>query len=353
MWFKFAKLFFTINTSIQAPTALIVSNDPNEVNYNITKNMIKHVKYNDFNDWATIPWNSAYFDVDQPDLKLVSCDIIGGYDNHLNIDYQSDVAGVKKKTVDVGTGVYEFNKNQLDDISRIMFNHNFVEYGKKNRFMVYNVNYKAKPLNLRFELNFEIDKPLSFYIQGFMFYFYYESFSTFTGDFTFSFLDYEGNTKYVFKGTVGNDIYMQDLYNFISMPVRVPNLRHLTVLFDIHGTTTLSIPPDVQFGQINIFSSENITPVPPNSPFNPEYERVSWYDVFGHLRNAFRWLLYGVVGKVLPVAPLRDFFTKLDGLLRRIFDDTISSVLNVDFTSGLEQILTLWVFLKAVGFLIG
>ncbi|WP_342261576.1 hypothetical protein [Spiroplasma endosymbiont of Notiophilus biguttatus] len=109
----------------------------------------------------------------------------------------------------------------------------------------------------------------------------------------------------------------------------------------------------VNFGQMNIFSSKDIVPVPPNSPFNPEYERVSWYDVFGHFRNVFRWVLYGVVGKILPVEPLREFFAKLDGLLRRIFDDTISSVLNVDFTSGLEQVLTLWVFLKAVGFLVG
>lgn len=82
-----------------------------------------------------------------------------------------------------------------------MFNHNFIVYRKKNRFMIYNLNHEVKPLNLRFELNFEIDKSLSFYIfhKGFMFYFYYESFSTFTGDFIFSFLDYVGNTKYLFK----------------------------------------------------------------------------------------------------------------------------------------------------------
>lgn len=151
-----------------------------------------------------------------------------------------------------------------------------------------------------------------------------------------------------------NDVYSQDLYNFVTLPIRVPNLRHLTVFFDIHGETIRQgYSPRLNLGQINIFSSENITPVPPISHFNPEYERVSWYDVFGHLRNAFRWLLFGVVGKLLPVEPLREFFAKIDGLLRHIFDDTISSVLNVDFTSGLEQVLTLWVFLKAVGFLIG
>ncbi|WP_342272855.1 hypothetical protein [Spiroplasma endosymbiont of Acasis viretata] len=183
-----------------------------------------------------------------------------------------------------------------------------------------------------------------------MFYFEYEYFKTFTANFVFSFLDNVGDTKYVFKGKVDNDIYQQDLYNFVTMPIRVPNLRHLTVFFDVHGDSFPYMSPRLNFGQINIFSSEKVTPVPPNSPFNPEYERVSWYDVFGHLRNAFRWVLYGVVGKVLPVEPLREFFTKLDGLLRRIFDDTISSVLNVDFTSGLEQVLTLWVFLKAVGF---
>ncbi|WP_342218747.1 hypothetical protein [Spiroplasma endosymbiont of Amphimallon solstitiale] len=58
MWFKFAKLFFVVNTSVQAPTSLIASNDPNVVNYDITKEMVKHVKYHNFDDWATIPWNS-------------------------------------------------------------------------------------------------------------------------------------------------------------------------------------------------------------------------------------------------------------------------------------------------------
>ncbi|WP_458258220.1 hypothetical protein [Spiroplasma endosymbiont of Dactylopius coccus] len=48
MWFKFAKLFFVVNTSVQAPTSLIASNDPNVVNYDITKEMVKHVKYHDF-----------------------------------------------------------------------------------------------------------------------------------------------------------------------------------------------------------------------------------------------------------------------------------------------------------------
>ncbi len=72
MWFKFAKLFFVVNSTVQAPTGLIASNDPNVVNYDITKEMVKNVIYHDFNDWASISWNSAYFDVDQPDLKLVS-----------------------------------------------------------------------------------------------------------------------------------------------------------------------------------------------------------------------------------------------------------------------------------------
>ncbi|WP_342273445.1 hypothetical protein [Spiroplasma endosymbiont of Acasis viretata] len=39
------------------------------------------------------------------------------------------------------------------------------------------------------------------------------------------FLDNVGDTKYVFKGKVDNDIYQQDLYNFVTMPIRVPNLR--------------------------------------------------------------------------------------------------------------------------------
>lgn len=352
MWFKFAKLFFVVNTSVQAPTSLIASNDPNVVNYDITKEMVKHVKYHDFDDWAIIPWNSAYFDVDQPDLKLVSGEFIGNNEGLYTCYYYSDTVGVPSQYVDMGTGVYTFNRKQLDDFSRIMFNHNYVAKNNTNNLNF--VNTGKSIINFQTQLNFEIDKPLSFYIQGFMFYFEYEYFKTFTADFTFSFLDNVGDTKYVFKGKIDNDIYQQDLYNFVTMPIRVPNLRHLTVFFDVHGESTKpTFSPQLNFGQINIFSSEKVTPVPPNSPFNPEYERVSWYDVFGHLRNAFRWVLYGVVGKVLPVEPLREFFTKLDGLLRRIFDDTISSVLNVDFTSGLEQVLTLWVFLKAVGFLVG
>lgn len=352
MWFQFAKLFFVVNTAIQAPTSLIASNEPNEVNYDITKDMVKHVKYHSFNDWATIPWNSAYFDVDQPDLKLVSGEFVGNGEGSYWCAYYSDTAGVQSENIEMGTGVYEFNKSQLADISRIMFNHNFVSNSSTNHMCFFNTGNQL--VNFQTQLNFEIDKPLSFYIQGFMFYFKYQDFKTFTANFTFSFLDNIGNTKYLFEGKVDNDVYSQDLYNFVTLPIRVPNLRHLTVFFDIHGETIRQgFSPKLNFGQINIFSSENITPVPPNSPFNPEYERVSWYDVFGHLRNAFRWLLYGVVGGILPVEPLREFFAKIDGLLRHIFDDTISSVLNADFTSGLEQVLTLWVFLKAVGFLIG
>ncbi|WP_342277012.1 hypothetical protein [Spiroplasma endosymbiont of Nebria brevicollis] len=352
MWFKFAKLFLIVNTSVQAPTSLIVSNDPNIVNYDITKEMVKHVKYHSFDDWATIPWNSAYFDVDQPDLKLVSGDFVSNGEGNYWCAYYSDTTGVASQNISMGTGVYEFNTSQLDDISRIMFNHNFVSNGSNNHIQFFNTGNQL--VNFQTQLNFEIDKPLSFYIQGFMFYFQYQDFKTFTANFTFSFLDNIGNTRYVFKGKVDNNVYSQDLYNFVTLPIRVPNLRHLTVFFDIHGETIRQgYSPRLNFGQINIFSIENITPVPPISPFNPEYERVSWYDVFGQLRNAFRWLLFGVVGKLLPVEPLREFFAKIDGLLRHIFDDTISSVLNVDFTSGLEQVLTLWVFLKAVGFLIG
>ncbi|WP_458258548.1 hypothetical protein [Spiroplasma endosymbiont of Dactylopius coccus] len=332
MWFKFAKLFFVVNTFIQAPTSLIVSNDPNVVNYDITKEMVKHVKYHNFDDWATIPWNSAYFDVDQPDLKLVSGEIIGGFNNLLSVELQSDVVGVEHVTVLSGTGVYDFKRRELDWISRIMFNHNFVSSDKKNLFQV--KNGRGGNFGLQFELNFEIDKPLSFYIQGFMFYFNWLNFDTFTGDFTFSFLDYVGDTKYAFKGAIDNNNFSQNLYNFVTIPVRVPNLRHLTVFFDIHGTNTHSVRPSVNFGQINIFSSENITPVPPNSPFNPEYERPSWYDVFAHLRNAFRWVLYGVIGKVLPVEPLRQFLFTTDSLLRHIFSDTISTALNVDIVRG-------------------
>ncbi|WP_342276742.1 hypothetical protein [Spiroplasma endosymbiont of Nebria brevicollis] len=349
MWFKFAKLFLIINTSVQAPTSLIVSNDPNVVNYDITDDMVKHVKYHSFDDWATIPWNSAYFDIDQPDLKLVS----GYFYDYFHPDYQyflnyvSDVTGVLQKHVDF-TSHLIFDDEQLNAFSRIIFNHNLVQT-KQDNYIEFGGVVGQQKFNV--QLEFEISKPLSFYIQGFMFYF---NFHYIGSSFNFSFLDYEGNTKYVFKGLVDSHSYLQDMYNFITMPVRVPNLKYLTITFSINSI--IENPQQsvsVRFGQINIFSSENITPVPPNSPFNPEYERVSWYDVFGHLRNAFRWVLFGVVGKLLPVEPLREFFAKIDGLLRHIFDDTISSVLNVDFTSGLEQVLTLWVFLKSVGFLIG
>ncbi|WJG69431.1 hypothetical protein [Spiroplasma ixodetis] len=292
----------------------------------------------------------AYFDVDQPDLKLVSDEFIGNQGTYICF-YYSDTVGVPSQEINMGSGVYTFNRKQLDEFSRIMFNHNYVAEKNTNRLNF--VNNDRRVINFQTQLNFEIDKPLSFYIQGFMFYFEYEYFKTFIANFVFSFLDNVGDTKYFFKGKVDNDIYQQDLYNFVTMPIRAPNLRHLTVFFDVHGDSFSDMSPRLNFGQINIFSSEKVTPVPPNSPFNPEYERVSWYDVFGHLRNAFRWVLYGVVGKVLPVEPLREFFTKLDGLLIRIFDDTISSVLNVDFNSVLEQVLTLWVFLKAVGFLVG
>ncbi|MBP1527529.1 MAG: hypothetical protein H9Q66_06385, partial [Spiroplasma ixodetis] len=338
MWFKFAKLFFVVNTSVQAPTSLIASNDPNVVNYDITKEMVKHVKYHNFDDWATIPWNSAYFDVDQPDLKLVSGEFIGNGEGIYTCRYFSDTVGVLPQVVRMGTGVYTFNRKQLDDFSRIMFNHNYVSNDNVNYLGFLNTGKSI--INFQTQLNFEIDKPLSFYIQGFMFYFSYHDFKTFTAHFTFSFLDNVGDTKYVFKGKVDNDIYQQDLYNFVTMPIRVPNLRHLTVFFDIHGQSIRpTFSPDVFFGQVNIFSSENITPVPPNSPFNPEYERPSWYDVFGHLRNAFRWVLYGVVGKVLPVEPLRRFLFTTDSLLRHIFSDTISTALNVDIVSGIENII--------------
>ncbi|WP_458257392.1 hypothetical protein [Spiroplasma endosymbiont of Dactylopius coccus] len=137
------------------------------------------------------------------------------------------------------------------------------------------------------------------------------------------------------------------------MPIRVPNLKHLRVFFDVHGDSYSYMSPQLNFGQINIFSSEKVTPVPPNSPFNPEYERVSWYDVFGHLRNAFRWVLYGVVGKVLPVEPLRQFLFTTDSLLRHIFSDTISTDLNVDIVSGIENIIPLWLFVRAISLIIG
>ncbi|WP_339039904.1 hypothetical protein [Spiroplasma endosymbiont of Andrena trimmerana] len=183
MWFKFAKLFFVVNTSVQAPTSLIVSNDPNVVNYDITKEMVKHVKYHNFDDWATIPWNSAYFDVDQPDLKLVSGEFIGNNEGLYTCYYYSDTVGVPSQMIDMGTGVYTFNRKQLDKFSRIMFNHNYVAKNNTNNLNF--VNTGKSIINFQTQLNFEIDKPLSFYIQGFMFYFEYEYFKTFTANFYF------------------------------------------------------------------------------------------------------------------------------------------------------------------------
>ncbi|WP_342266982.1 hypothetical protein [Spiroplasma endosymbiont of Villa modesta] len=195
---------------------------------------------------------------------------------------------------------------------------------------------------------------MSFYIQGFMFYISAEYFRYFSSIYTFSFLDYEGNIRYNFKGVLNDkdSVYNLGKYNFVTMPVRVPNLKHLTINFDLSSLTNRD-GLHVKFGQMNIFSSKDIVPVPPNSPFNPEYERVSWYDVFGHLRNAFRWLLYGVVGKVLPVEPLRQFLFTTDSLLRHIFSDTISTALNVDIVSGIENIIPLWLFVRAISLIIG
>ncbi|MBP1528854.1 MAG: hypothetical protein H9Q65_06410, partial [Spiroplasma ixodetis] len=333
MWFKFAKLFFVVNTSVQAPTSLIASNDPNIVNYDITKDMIKHLKYNDFNDWATIPWNSAYFDVDQPDLKLVSGYFYDFYNPNYKyfLNYVSDVTGVSKKHVDFDGHLF-LNAEQLNAFSRIMFNHNLIQSNQSN-FFEFGSNV-ASQKKFSFQLKFVISKPLSFYIQGFMFYFDFLNFLYFGSTFRFSFLDYDGNTEYDFKGEIDSQFCSRNIYNFITMPVRVPNLKYLTVDFDV--LSTIGNPQksmSLKFGQMNIFSSKDINPVPPNSPFNPDYERVIWYDFFGQLRNAFRWLLYGVVGKVLPVEPLRQFLFTTDSLLRHIFSDTISTALNVDIVS--------------------
>ncbi|WP_342261059.1 hypothetical protein [Spiroplasma endosymbiont of Notiophilus biguttatus] len=303
MWFKFAKLFFVVNTSVQAPTSLIVSNARSESNYTITKNMIKAVKYNDFNDWATIPWNSAYFDVGQPDLKLVAAFVHKTVVSPYSIWFKSDVVGSFNRQISGLSTDYNFTEQDLEQLSLILFNHNFIQSSQLNDLIFWN----GRCNNLSFKLTFEITKPLSFYIQGFMFYLSADYFKYFSSIYTFSFLDYEGNIRYNFKGVLNNkdSVYNLGKYNFITMPVHVPNLKNLTINFDLTSLTDYSDNLHVNFGQMNIFSSKDIVPAPPNSPFNPEYERPSWYDVFGHLRNAFRWVLYGVVGKVLPVEPLR------------------------------------------------
>ncbi|WP_338956741.1 MULTISPECIES: hypothetical protein [unclassified Spiroplasma] len=351
MWFKFVKLFFVVNSTVQAPTSLIVFNAPSESNYTITSDMVKPVKYNDFNDWATIPWNSAYFDVGQPDLKLVSAVVHKTTDTPYSIQFHSDVVGnFDRRVSDLSTN-YDFTEQDLNQLSLILFNHNYIQTGKFNELVFWNYNVSN---NLSFKLTFEITKPLSFYIQGFMFYISAEYFSYFSSIYTFSFLDYEGNIRYNFKGVLNDkdSVYNLGKYNFVTMPVRVPNLKHLTIDFDLSSLTNRD-GLHVKFGQMNIFSSKDIVPVPPNSPFNPEYERVSWYDVFGHLRNAFRWILYGVVGKVLPVEPLRQFLFTTDSLLRHIFSDTISTALNVDIVSGIENIIPLWLFVRAISLIIG
>ncbi|WP_338980396.1 hypothetical protein [Spiroplasma endosymbiont of Lasioglossum malachurum] len=351
MWFKFVKLFFVVNTSIQAPTSLIVSNVPSESDYTITKDMVKAVKYNDFNDWASVPWNSAYFDVGQPDLKLVSANIHKTAVTPYSIQFHSDVVGNFDRWINDLYTDYTFTEQDLEQLSFILFNHNYIQSGKFNELVFWNNNVSN---NLSFKLTFEITKPLSFYIQGFMFYLSAQNFSYFSSVYTFSFLDYEGNIRYNFKGVLNDkdSVYNLGKYNFVTMPVRVPNLKHLTINFDLASLTSGN-GLYVKFGQMNIFSAQDINPVPPISPFNPEYERVSWYDVFGQLRNVFRWLLYGVVGKVLPVEPLRQFLFTTDSLLRHIFSDTISTALNVDIVSGIENIIPLWLFVRAISLIVG
>ncbi len=102
-----------------------------------------------------------------------------------------------------------------------------------------------------------------------MFYFDFLNFLYFGSTFRFSFLDYDGNTEYDFKGEIDSQFCSRNIYNFITMPVRVPNLKYLTVDFDV--LSTIGNPQksmSLKFGQMNIFSSKDINPVPPNSPFN-------------------------------------------------------------------------------------
>ncbi|WP_342276021.1 Sua5/YciO/YrdC/YwlC family protein [Spiroplasma endosymbiont of Nebria brevicollis] len=100
---------------------MIVSNNPNVVNYDITDEMVKHVKYHSFDDWSTIPWNSAYFDIDQPDLKLVS----GYFYDYFHPDYQyflnyvSDVAGVLQKHVDFTSHLIFDDEKAIAEIYKI------------------------------------------------------------------------------------------------------------------------------------------------------------------------------------------------------------------------------------------
>ncbi|WP_210380418.1 hypothetical protein, partial [Borreliella garinii] len=97
------------------------------------------------------------------DLKLVSGEFIGNQGTYICF-YYSDTVGVPSQEINMGSGVYTFNRKQLDEFSRIMFNHNYVVEKNTNRLNF--VNNDRRVINFQTQLNFEIDKPLSFYIQG-------------------------------------------------------------------------------------------------------------------------------------------------------------------------------------------
>lgn len=349
MLFMFFCKIFMIFSSFSFSVGSVVSPLIEEVNYRITKEMVTVLDSGKFVDYTKVPWTSAYFDVNQFDLQLVSGFVRSyGEQDDLKVEYVSDVVGVPLHTYAV-TGRYDFDNKDLIALSKIFFNHNFLGEGrtKENRLSVTSFRSTLNLITLRFE----ITKPLSFYIKSFMFSaLKYSPDATVLG-FTFSFLDYDKNVRYSF-GLDGGGEFIREGYNFVSMPFQVPNLSELEVSFYVQSTSTSEIP-GASLGQINIFAMEAIVPVPPKSPFNPEYERVSWYDFFGHLRNAFRWVVYGVIGSVLPVDLLRDMLFSIDSILRLFFTDTVTAAIGLDFAIVLENAITVFVFYKSVGFFLG
>lgn len=333
------------------------------VEYILDDSMIKSVDYHSWEGWVSVPWTTSYFDINQLDIKLNSFKFAIGDDNPYKnwlLNIVSDTAGVpslkeyvpNNEWIDLADKSWS-GHDGLYWVSRILFAKNFVPTGKRN--FVHLENYYSILNYLDVSFSFEISKPLSFYINSFLMYFYVlnreggSSMATYSV--SVSFLDFLGETWYDLKqqdlGVGGS----ADSYKFVTMPIQVPNLKEIKV--DIRFADTKKGDFAVDFGQFNIFSKEDIVPIPPASPFSEEYERVAWYNVFGHLRNAFRWAMYGVIGSILPVDDVRKFFLGIDVLLRNMFNDTFSMVFGSQNVSILGTGLTIFVFWKGVRFVGG
>lgn len=333
--------FFNFSVSVAA----------NPVYYQITEKMRKQIDYRSFEAWTGIPWTTAYFDINQIDLKLVKFEITNDSSLPAIIYYQGDKVGVPRSD-DIalpGGSTVDF-ANDLDNLTKILFNKNYVPSGV-NAIRTNALSSDSSSLNIHYEI--DIKKPLSFYISSFLFFVsvYTKDTLPIGGIYTFSFTDFNGDTIYHFQN-VSTLQSNKEFYTFVTMPIQVPNLSRLEVDFRVSAVGSGgSLSYQIDFGQLNIFSKEDIVPVPPSSPFSSEYERVAWYNVFGHMRNVFRWAMFGVVGSVLPIEPLRKFLLNVDILLRNMFNDTFVIVFGPTNVSVLGTGVTLFVFWKGVKFI--